>query len=148
MFNWVKFDDFFLPPLTVSLRMTSKNNRAPLLCQFKLYASFHSHRWIPIWITVRKRTNGVWPLWPWPLTLIFCMDITLSLVITPENFMMIRWQEHSKNVWRADGQTEGALAQVCYSRIHALSPDEYHFHLVLHWNFHHSQVTYPKWLNH
>ena len=26
--------------------MTLKNNRAPLLCYFKLYASFHSHQWI------------------------------------------------------------------------------------------------------
>ena len=31
----------------------------------------------------------------WPLTLIFCMDITASLVIIPENVMMIQWWEHS-----------------------------------------------------
>ena len=30
----------------------------------------------------------------WPLTLTVCMDGTL--VITPENFMMIRWWEHSQ----------------------------------------------------
>ena len=35
-------------------RMTMKNNRAPLLCQFKLCASFHSHRWIQTKVTVRK----------------------------------------------------------------------------------------------
>ena len=35
--------------------MTLKNNRAPLLCYFKLYASFHSHRWIQAGVTVRKR---------------------------------------------------------------------------------------------
>ena len=35
--------------------MTLKNYRAPLLCYFKLYASFHSHRWIQTWVTVRKR---------------------------------------------------------------------------------------------
>ena len=34
-------------------------NRAPLIYPFKLYASFGSHRWIPIWVTVRKRTNWV-----------------------------------------------------------------------------------------
>ena len=34
--------------------MTSKNYRAPLLCCFKLCASFHSHRWIQTKITVRK----------------------------------------------------------------------------------------------
>ena len=32
----------------------------------------------------------------WPLTLTFSMDLTLSLVITPENSMMIRWWEHSQ----------------------------------------------------
>ena len=39
-------------------RMTLKNNRAPLLCYFKLYASFRSHRWIKAGVTVRKR-----PIW-------------------------------------------------------------------------------------
>ena len=38
--------------------MTLKNNRAPLLCYFKLYASLRSHRWIQAWVTVRKR-----PIW-------------------------------------------------------------------------------------
>ena len=36
--------------------MTLKNNRAPLLCCFKLYASFHNHRWIQTKVTVRKRS--------------------------------------------------------------------------------------------
>ena len=39
-------------------RMTLKNNRAPLLCYFKLYASFRSHRWMQAGVTVRKR-----PIW-------------------------------------------------------------------------------------
>ena len=34
--------------------MTLKNNRAPLLCCFKLCASFHSHRWIQTKVTVQK----------------------------------------------------------------------------------------------
>ena len=34
--------------------MTKKNNRAPLLCYFKLFASFHSHWWIQTGVTVRK----------------------------------------------------------------------------------------------
>ena len=38
--------------------MTLKNNRAPLLCYFKLYASFCSHQWIQAGVTVRKR-----PIW-------------------------------------------------------------------------------------
>ena len=41
-------------------------------------------------------------------------------------------------------QPERALAQVCHTRIDALSPDEYQFHLLLHRNSHHSQATYPK----
>ena len=35
--------------------MTLKNNRAPLLCYFKLCASFHSHQWIQTGVRVRKR---------------------------------------------------------------------------------------------
>ena len=34
------------------------NNRAPLLCHFKLCASFHNHYWIKTGVTVRKR-----PIW-------------------------------------------------------------------------------------
>ena len=32
-----------------------QNNRAPLLCYFKLCAAFHSHWWIQTGVTVRKR---------------------------------------------------------------------------------------------
>ena len=39
--------------------MTLKNNRAPLPCCFKLCASFHSHWWIQIQVTVRKRSIRV-----------------------------------------------------------------------------------------
>ena len=35
--------------------MTPKNNRAPLLCYFKLFASFRSHWWIQTGVAVRKR---------------------------------------------------------------------------------------------
>ena len=35
--------------------MTLKNNRAPLLCYFKLCAAFCSHWWIQTWVTVWKR---------------------------------------------------------------------------------------------
>ena len=38
--------------------MTLKNNRAPLLCYFKLCAAFRSHWWIQTGVTVRKR-----PIW-------------------------------------------------------------------------------------
>ena len=39
-------------------RMTLKNNRAPLICHFKLCASFPNHWWIQTWVTVQKR-----PIW-------------------------------------------------------------------------------------
>ena len=39
-------------------RVTLKNNRAPLLCYFKLYAWFCSHWWIKTGVTVWKR-----PIW-------------------------------------------------------------------------------------
>ena len=54
-----------------------KNNRAPLLCYFKLYASFCSHRWIqagvtvqirPIWVKIDDffgRVTLQFDLWPW-----------------------------------------------------------------------------------
>ena len=46
----------FLEPCDLEIwRMTLKNNRAPLLCYFKLYASFRSHQWIQSGVTVRKR---------------------------------------------------------------------------------------------
>ena len=47
-------------------RMTLKNNRAPLLCYFKLYASFRSHLWIQAGVTVQKRPIWVkFNDWPW-----------------------------------------------------------------------------------
>ena len=39
--------------------MTFKNNRAPFLYYFKLCASFHTHWWIQIWVTVRKHAIRV-----------------------------------------------------------------------------------------
>ena len=94
-------------------RMTLKNNRAPLLSIIKLYASSHHLMWIQTGLTVRKRLSWVvtsvtltFDFWPWP----FAWTSLLSLVITPENFMMIGWWEHSqKGVTdgRTDGQTDG-----------------------------------------
>ena len=46
---------FFVPCDLEIWRMTLKNNRAPLLCCFKLCASIHSHRRKQTVVTVRKR---------------------------------------------------------------------------------------------
>ena len=49
----------FLEPCDLAIwQMTLKNNRAPLLCYFKLCVSFRTHWWIQTGYTVRKR-----PIW-------------------------------------------------------------------------------------
>ena len=53
-----QFGQFFVPCDLNIWRMPLKNNRAPLLCCFKLGASFHSHQWIQTGVIVRKR-----PIW-------------------------------------------------------------------------------------
>ena len=53
--------------------ITLKKYRAPLLCYFKLCASFHSHLWIQTGVTVRKcpiwvKIGDFCPVWPSNLT--------------------------------------------------------------------------------
>ena len=70
----------FLEPCDLEIwRVALKNNRAPLLCYFKLYASLRSHRWIQAGVTVRKRPIWVkiddflsrvtlqFDVWPWKM---------------------------------------------------------------------------------
>ena len=73
---------------------------------------------------------GLWPLWPWPLTSDlwpFAWTSLLSLVITPENFMIIRWLEHSQkgvtdgltDGWtdgQTDRQTENTICRAAWSQ--------------------------------
>ena len=54
---WVNIDAFLSRVIEIWW-MTFKNNRAPLLCYFKLYVSFRSHWWIQTRVRVRKR-----PIW-------------------------------------------------------------------------------------
>ena len=120
---WVKIDDFFLPRDLEIWRITLKNNRAPLLSNIKLYASFYHHMWIQTVVMVRKQLNGVttsvtltFDIWPWS----FACTSLLSLVITPENFMMIRWEEHcQKGVTdrRTDRQTETTVLRAAWSQL-------------------------------
>ena len=83
---------WFLEPCDLEIwHMTLKNNRAPLLCYFKLYASFRSHRWIHGGVTVRKRPIWVkiddffsrvtlqFDVWPWK-TIGHLFYATLSFV--------------------------------------------------------------------
>ena len=118
----------FLEPCDLEIwRMTLKNNRAPLLSNIKLYASFHQHMWIQTGVTVRKRLSWVmtsvtltFDLWPWP----FAWTLRRSLVITPESFMMIRWWEHSqKGVTdrrtdrQTDRRTENTICRAAWSQL-------------------------------
>ena len=71
---WVKIADFFVSCDLELWRMTLKNNRAPLLCYFKLYASFDSHQRIQTRVTVWKGPihvkidDFICPVWSWNLT--------------------------------------------------------------------------------
>ena len=89
-------------------KLTLKNNRAPFLSNIKHFASFHHHKWIQTGVTVRKQISWVvtsvtltFDLWPWP----FAWTSLLSLVITHENFMMIRWGKGVTDR-RTDGRTD------------------------------------------
>ena len=101
----VKIGDFFVPCDLEIWWMTLKNNRAPILCHIKLCASFHRHMCIQTGVMVRKWLNWVLTsvtltidLWPWP----FAWTSPLSMVLTPDNFMMIQWWKHSEK-----GVTDG-----------------------------------------
>ena len=103
--------------------MTLKNKRVPLLSKIKLCASFHRHMWIQTGVTVRKWLNGVmtsvtltFDLWPWPLAWTSC----LSMVINPENFRLMRWQEHSQRGGtdgQTDPQTEISVLRAAWSQL-------------------------------
>ena len=108
---WVKVNDLFCPCDLKIWQMTLKNNRAPLLYCVKLCASFQSNKWIQTGVIVQKRS--IWGkirdfFVPCDLPIRWRTFIKhralLSMVITPEHFMMIRWWEHiEKGV--TDGQT-------------------------------------------
>ena len=50
----------FIVPCDLEIwQMNLKNKRTSLLCHFKLCASFHTHRWIQIKVTVQKRSIRV-----------------------------------------------------------------------------------------
>ena len=93
----------------------------------KLYATFHHHMWIQTGVTVRKRLSFVmtsvtltFDHLPWP----FAWTSLLSLVISPANFVMIWWSEHSqKGVThiqtdrRTDGQTDWTVHRAAWSQL-------------------------------
>ena len=133
----------FLEPCDLEIwRMTLKNNRAPLLSIIKLYASFHHHMWIQTRVTVRKRLSWVltsvtltFDLWPWP----FAWTSLLSLVITPENFMMIWWWEHGEQDRRWNAHKPSAALDPYIPTWLTTSPGNHRpanfwFYFFKHWN--------------
>ena len=121
----------FLAPCDLELwQMTLKNNRAPLLSNIKLYISFHHHMWIQTGVTVGKRLSWVvtsvtltFDLWP------FAWTLPWSMVITHENFMMIRWWEQSQKGGRTDGRTDGHLFSF-YTTVLCIHLEKWHSKLV------------------
>ena len=61
--------------------MTLKNNRAPVLCHYKLCASFHRLMWVRTGVTVQKSLNWVLT----SVTLIFDSTLLSRLVIGESN---------------------------------------------------------------
>ena len=110
----------FLAPCDLEIwRMTLKNNRAPLLSNIKLYASFHHHMWIQTGVTVRKRLSWVvssltltFDLWPWRLA----WTLPWSF-ITPE---ISWWYDDGnivKKVWQTDRRTENTIHRASWSQL-------------------------------
>ena len=68
-------------------------------------------------------------LWPWP----FAWTSLLSLVITPENFMMIGWWEHSqkgvtdrRTDGRTDRRTDWTIHRAAWSQLKIISKAGFH----------------------
>ena len=92
-----------------------------ITCEFKLELQLRKRKrlsWVVTSVTL------TFDLWSWP----FAWTSLLSLVITPENFMMIRWWEHSqKGVTdrqtdgrtdrRTDGRTDWTIHRAAWSHL-------------------------------
>ena len=81
----------FFSRVTLNLTDDLEKNRAPLLSNIKLCASFHHHIWIQTGVTVRK--HPIWvkiddflAVWPWNLTsdLNLCIDVTSVMGLLPD----------------------------------------------------------------
>ena len=101
----------------IVIQMTLENNRAPLLCYFKLCVSLHTHWWIQTGVTVWKRPIQVKIgdfFLVWPLKTDRRMDWTIhsaawSQLKMPLKMSSAKWQPFSLslNVLR--------VARVCQS---------------------------------
>ena len=93
--------------------MTLKNNRAPVLCWFKLCLSFHSHQWIKKLklqsgnLQFGSKSAIFCPMWPWNLTddlennrapLLGCFNLCASFQIHQWIQTGVAVQKHSIQV--------------------------------------------------
>ena len=87
-FGWES--SIFSPVWPWKLEDDLQNYRAPFLHYIELCASCCRDMCIKTWVTVRKGPNLC--LWPWP----FAWTSRQSMVISPENCMMIRCRKQSE----------------------------------------------------
>ena len=117
--------------------MTLKNNRAPLISNIKLCASFHHHMWIQTGFMVRKRLNWVLTFVTLTfdcLTLTFRMDITFVICDNSwkfhEDTMMGTW-------WKRCDRRTNRLNHLWSCLVAAKNiVQRHHFHVSCH-----SQIT-------
>ena len=97
--------------------LTLKNNRVPLLCCFKLCASFHHHMSIQTGAETAKLGFDLCDLdlWPWN----FAWTSLLSLVITPEIFHedMMMGTEWKRCDRQTDRQTDWTIHRAALSQL-------------------------------
>ena len=86
-----------------------ENNRASLLSNIKLHASFHNHMWIQIWVRVQKWLSWVltsvtvtFQIWPWT----FAWTLRLPMVILSKG-VTDDGRKDGRTVRRTDIQTDG-----------------------------------------
>ena len=80
------------------------------ICEFKLELWSGMPNWVLTSVTL------TFHLWPWP----FAWTSLLSMVITGENFMMIRWQENFQKVWQTDGRTDWTTHRAAWLQLKIL----------------------------
>ena len=122
----------FIVPCDIEIgNITFKNNRAPLI-----RASLHRHMCIQSGVIVCKRLNEVLTavtftfdlLLPWP----FAWPSLLSMAITPEKFMMMRWwKQNGVTVYgrqadgRMNGQTDWTSYRAAWSQLKTQKSDKW-----------------------
>ena len=118
---------FFYPvwPSNLTDVLEKQKGTSPMLYQALCIIS--SHMWIPTGVIAQKRLNWVltavtliFDFWPWP----FAWISLLSMVKTPENSAMIRWEKHcekgvkdGRTGGRTDGRTDRSVLRAAWSQL-------------------------------